>query len=133
MFSRKIFPLPHVLSCYKLNFVTPVSLVAYGTDNIEGKWSYQTLIVLQFTFVAAILLGYPFFPESPYWHLQHNREEQARKSLGRIHGKKEKALIDAEIVRIRDVITVSEEMARLASVDGPPVIQMFKGTNLVEF
>ncbi|PKS06033.1 hypothetical protein jhhlp_007867 [Lomentospora prolificans] len=107
-----------------------LALVAYGTDSIQGKWSYQTLIVLQFAFVLFILLGIPFFPESPYWHLQNSRDEEARKCLQRLHGNQDQELIEAEMVRIKEVIRSSEELAAAANAQGPPAIQIFKGTNL---
>lgn len=106
------------------------SLVANGTQRIDGYWSYQTLIVLQFAFVVVLALGWPFFPESPYWCLKVGRTEQARKSLQRMHGSSNHDLVNAEVARIQEEVRVSEEMQVLASQDGPPLVQCFKGTNL---
>lgn len=106
-------------------------LVAYGTDFIEGKWSYQTLIVLQFAFVATLLAFWPWFPESPYWHLQNGRPEKARRSLERIHGRSDQALLGAEMDRITEVIRSSEELAAAAGASGPVYVQIFRGSNLV--
>jgi hypothetical protein len=106
--------------------------VAYGTDSISGKWSYQTLVVLQFVFVIGLVAGYPFFPESPYFLLKHKKNEAAaRKSLNRIHGSGDQALINAEITRIQEMIDASDHLNELADLDGPPIAQCFKGTNLV--
>lgn len=105
--------------------------MAYGTEQIEGKWSYQALITLQFAFVAALLAFFPWFPESPYWHLQNGRPEKARRSLERIHGRRHMELIDAEMGRITEVIRSSEELAAAAGASGPVYVQLFKGKNLV--
>ena len=105
--------------------------MAYGTAKIDGTWSFQTLIVLQFAFVAALLVGYPFFPESPYYLLKKNKEDAARKALNRIHGSGDKDLIDAEVARIQELIDVSKTLEAVAGMDGPPIVQCFKGTNLV--
>ena len=40
------------------------------------------------------------------------------------------ALIEAEMVRIREEVRVSEEMKALAAQTGPPLLQCFKGTNI---
>ncbi|KAF3762109.1 general substrate transporter, partial [Cryphonectria parasitica EP155] len=108
-----------------------LALIAYGTDKLQGTWSYQTLVVLQFAFVAALLLGYPFFPESPYLLLKKCQEERARKSLTRIHGSKDQALIDAELSRMKESIEVSAGLEAVAGMDGPPIIQVWKKSNLV--
>lgn len=94
-------------------------------------WSYQTVVVLQFVFVAVLLAVWPFFPESPYWHLQNRRPEKARKSLERIHGHGDPALLDAEMERLREVIRSSEELATTAGAHGPAYLQIFKRVNLV--
>ena len=105
--------------------------MAYGTEQIEGKWSYQALIIIQFAFVAALLIFFPWFPESPYWHLQNGRPEKARGSLERIHGRSDGQLIDAEMERIVEDIRSSEELAAKAGASGPVYLQLFKGKNLV--
>ncbi|KAL2106793.1 hypothetical protein VUR80DRAFT_6210 [Thermomyces stellatus] len=107
-----------------------LSLVAYGTDFIEGKWSYQTVVVVQFVFVAILLAAWPFFPESPYWHLKNRRPEKARKSLERIHGQGNPVLVEAEMQRIQEVIRSSEELATTAHAHGPVYFQIFKRSNL---
>lgn len=106
-------------------------LVAYGTDFIEGSWSFQALLVAQFAFVGVILAVWPFFPESPYWHIQNGRLEEARRSFERIHGRGDQVLICAEMDRIREVIRSSEELAAEAGARGPVYVQIFQGPNLV--
>ncbi|KAH8888058.1 general substrate transporter [Thozetella sp. PMI_491] len=107
-----------------------LSLIAYGTAQIEGTWSYQSIVVLQFAFVLVLVVGFFFFPESPYHLLNTNREEEARKSLLRMHGSSDIGLIDAEMDRLKDMIKTSKTLDALASTDGSPLIQCFKGVNL---
>lgn len=119
------------LSCGLQNTESsPTSLAAYGAQKIEGMWSYQTLIILQFVFVTILACGYPFYPESPYWCLKTGKDEKARKCLNRMHGSSNQALINAEVIRIREEVRVSEEMKAHAAQTGPPLLQCFKGTNL---
>ncbi|KAJ9611497.1 hypothetical protein H2200_004681 [Cladophialophora chaetospira] len=107
-----------------------LSLAAYGTQKMKGKWSYETLIILQFVFIIILMVGYPFFPESPYWCLKVGKIEQARKCLNRMHGSSNQTLIEAELVRIREEVRVSEEMKAFAAQGGLPVLQCFQGTNI---
>jgi MFS family permease len=107
-----------------------LSLCAYGTQQIDGHWSYMSLIVLQFAFVLVLAVGWPFYPESPYWLLKTGKSDKARKALGRMHGSSRTTLIEAEMVRIAEEVRVSEEMKALARQGGPPILQCFQGTNL---
>ncbi len=80
---------------------------------------------------AALLLGYPFYPESPYYLIKKGRTEQARNSLNRIHGSADQGLIDAEIARLEQAVAFSEEIRAAAQQKGAPFFQCFQGTNLV--
>lgn len=111
--------------------LTDERLVAYGTQKIDGKWSYEAVIVLQFVFVAALILGYPFFPESPYYLVKRGQESKAKSSLERIHGRDDPGLIEAELARLQELIRTTRTLEDLAGMDGYPIVQCFKGTNLV--
>lgn len=90
----------------------------------------MSLIVLQFAFCAVLAIGWPFYPESPYWCLKTGKTDKARKSLIRMHGSSNMALVHAELERISEEVRVSEEMKALASQGGPPILQCLQGTNL---
>lgn len=107
-----------------------LACTAQGTSKIQGKWSYELLIVLQFMWVGIMLLGYPIFPESPYWLLKHGRPEKARKSLQWVHGRSDQSLIDAEMKRIQVAVNFSEELKRTTAAKGPEFLQLFQGSNL---
>ncbi|CAK7201577.1 hypothetical protein SEUCBS139899_004283 [Sporothrix eucalyptigena] len=108
-----------------------LALIAYGTQHISGKWSYESLIVLQFAYVLFLIIGYPFFPESPYFILSKKQDPAAaEKQLGRIYGRKDLLLLTAEIVRIQKLVDDDEAAKRLALAQGPPIQQCFRGANL---
>lgn len=111
--------------------LTSDSLVAYGFQRLEGKWSYQGIIVFQFLVVALLLIAYPSFPESPYYLLTKDQPIKARKALEQIHGRGDQALIDAEMARISGSMRSSAALATAAGASGHPMVQCFKGTNLV--
>ncbi|CAK7229752.1 hypothetical protein SCUCBS95973_007334 [Sporothrix curviconia] len=107
-----------------------LALIAYGTQKIDGKWSYESLIVLQFIYVLFLIIGYPFFPESPYFILSKKHDQAAaEKQLGRIYGHEDQALLAAEVVRIQKLVDDDEAAKRLVLAQGPPILQAFRGTN----
>lgn len=107
-----------------------LSLIAQATSKIDGKWSYQTIIVFQFFFVVLLMVVYPFYPESPYYLLKKGKPEQARQALNRIHGPGDQVLIDAEMSRINIAIASSEEIQQVISKESPLFFQCWQGTNL---
>ncbi|PMD13435.1 general substrate transporter [Hyaloscypha hepaticicola] len=107
-----------------------LSCISKGTSEIEGKWSYEILIILQFAFVAALLVVYPFYPESPYYLIKKGRPEQARKALDKIHGRDDLALLEAEMARLTEVVQFSEAIQEAAATKGSLLRQCFQGSNL---
>lgn len=89
------------------------------------------MIILQFAFVLVLLIGYPFFPESPYYLVKRGQESKAKSSLERIHGRDDPDLIEAELARLLELIRTTKTLEDLANMDGYPIVQCFKGTNLV--
>jgi MFS family permease len=108
-----------------------LALAAKFCAERTDKWSYQIMILLQFVFCGILLVGYPFFPDSPFYFLNKNRPEKARRSLNRIHGSSDQRLIEAELVRLQDMVKTTRQMQELAGESGPPMLQAFKGKNLV--
>lgn len=78
-----------------------------------------------------MLIGYPFFPESPYLLISRGNNEGARQSLLRIHGSREPALVDAELARLNAAAALSLVLNETIAEDGPGWLQCLKGTNLV--
>jgi SP family sugar:H+ symporter-like MFS transporter len=65
---------------YTLNFVVVVNFT--GKYNSDSAW--RTPIAIQFAWAAILASGMFFMPETPRWLLLKGREQQARKSLGRL-------------------------------------------------
>ena len=107
------------------------SLVSRGTETLSGKWSYELLVVLEYIFPFILFIVWPFFPESPYWLIKNGRDEQARKSLIRIHGSKDPEFIDIEIARLKNNVKLSDELAASQQNNGVPYLQLFQLHNLV--
>jgi hypothetical protein len=107
-------------------------LISRGTSEIVGKWSYESLIVLQYMFPLILLVFAPWFPESAYYCLRQGKTEKARESLIRAYGSGDQDLIDCEMKRIAENVRYSEEIATAAAVQGGPLIkQCFSATNRV--
>lgn len=62
------------------------SLTGYGSQKIQGVWSFKLAFVMTFVVPALYLIGLPFFPESPVYLIKKGREEQARKSVLKLYG-----------------------------------------------
>jgi len=107
------------------------SIVSKGTSEINGKWSWLSLIVMLYFFPAVLMIMYPFYPESPYWLLKKGRTEDARRSLIKIHGSGDPGFIEIELRRIDGNFRASEELARESRLQGPGIVRAFQGTNLV--
>lgn len=109
------------------------SLISRGTSEIQGEWSYRSLILMEYFFAVLLFVVYPFFPESPYFLIKKGKHDEARKSLNKIHGAGDQNFISIELERIEKNVRFSEELAKVAAANGPPYYQLFRGTNLVRF
>lgn len=104
---------------------------------------FQSFVGLQNTDILSwtviLLVGYPFFPESPQWLLRQGRGEKARKSLKKIHGFKNDMFYTLEIRRMEEEIRISTEVQRndgaatsktIFGLDFGLHFECFRGTNL---
>ena len=110
---------------------TNLRLISRGTSEIDGEWSYLSLIVMLYFFPAVLLIMWPFYPESPYYLIKKGRPEDARKALRRIHGPGDPEFIEIEFRRIEEDVRLSDELAMQSSSHGPGYYLVFRGTNLV--
>jgi len=95
------------------------------------KWTWMSLIVMEYFFPLFFLIIYPFFPESPYWLIRNGKLDEARQSLNKIHGSKDQEFINSEMRRIEEDVRFSEELAGQVKLKGPAYLQLFQGNNLV--
>jgi len=64
-------------------------LLGYGVTRqasfYTGAATYKTIFAVQWGFAAVGLMILPFFPESPYWLVAHNKHEKARRNITKLH------------------------------------------------
>jgi SP family general alpha glucoside:H+ symporter-like MFS transporter len=58
--------------------------VIAGTSKLDTHWAYSAPFAAQWIWVAAILIGLPFAPESPWWLARKGRLDDAEHSLKRL-------------------------------------------------
>ena len=104
-------------------------LVSKGTSEIDGDWSWRSLIVMLYFFPAILIIAWPFFPESPYYLIKKGKIDAARKSLQRIHGSGDPEYIDIELKRITTNVQESDEFLKTVAASGPAFYQLFRGVN----
>ncbi|KAK5308851.1 hypothetical protein LTR93_012349, partial [Exophiala xenobiotica] len=100
-----------------------LSVVAKGTSSLSGKKSYSVVIALQFMFVGFLIIGYPFFPESPYWLLKRGKVEKAKRSLTTMYTARDEDLIAAEVIRLQAAVDFSEALHASVAHKGPLLLQ----------
>lgn len=116
----------YLTSYTNLCFVTGQLLgngVTAGTSSLDNHWAYSIPFALQWFWVAIILPGIFFIPESPWWLVRHGRTEEARDALRRLSSKK--VNIDATLAVIAETDRLELEMEA-----GSSYIDTVKGVNL---
>ncbi|KAL4863630.1 hypothetical protein BDV12DRAFT_206335 [Aspergillus spectabilis] len=58
-------------------------------------------VVAMYIFPLILLIGWPLFPESPYWLVRQDKLAAARKSLKRMYGFNNESFYDTELQRMR--------------------------------
>lgn len=116
----------HLTSFVNLCFVTGQLLangVTAGTQTLESHWAYSLPFALQWFWVAVILPGLWFVPESPWWLMRRGRREEAERVLGRLASKG---------VDVKATLAVMEETDRLElEIEaGSTYWDCFRGVNL---
>ncbi|KXJ94169.1 general substrate transporter [Microdochium bolleyi] len=91
-----------------MNFAIVVGqCICYGvmreTAYYDGSAQYKVLFMTQWGFCAVGLAILPFFPESPYWLVDHGKEDKARENLAKLHGPDFN--LDGAIADIRESLT----------------------------
>lgn len=116
----------HLTSFVNLCFVIGQLLangVTAGTEKLESHWAYSLPFALQWVWVAIILPGVFFVPESPWWLVRRGRREEAEVALRRLA---------SSGVDVKATLAVIEETDRLEMEfeSGSTYMDCFRGVNL---
>ncbi len=92
-------------------------LVDYAMTDVPGTWRWM----LGLGAVPGVMLGFGMLllPESPRWLAAHERWDEAREVLGRLHARPAAAL-DAEMDRLKRDIQVDRSAATLRALFAAP-------------
>ncbi|KAI1780363.1 putative maltose permease [Hypoxylon cercidicola] len=97
--------------------------VTAGTSILETHWAYSIPFAMQWFWVAVIIPGIFFIPESPWWLLRKGRTEEARDALRRLASAK--VDVDATLAVIAETDRLELEMEA-----GSTYMDTIKGVNL---
>jgi len=116
----------HLTSFVNLCFVIGQLIgngVTAGTQKLDTHWAYSLPFAIQWVWVAVLIPGMFFIPESPWWLVRKERFEDAEKSLRRLASSK---------VNVSATLAVIIETDRLeAELEaGSTYWDCFKGDNL---
>jgi sugar porter (SP) family MFS transporter len=81
--------------------------VGYGSSKATGPFSWRFPLSLQVLPAIILGAGILFLPESPRWLLEHEKSEQAKRTLETLHLKRDGSnvdFVDREFLEIRDAI-----------------------------
>lgn len=86
---------------------------------------------------AALIAGYPWFPESPYWLIREGKPEKAAQALRRIYGGADFEFLEIEARRLQEDVRMNTELNQEAhlgyTVFGIQIgqeLECFRGPNL---
>ncbi|CAN8099925.1 unnamed protein product [Discula destructiva] len=116
----------HLTSYVNLCFVMGQLLangVTAGTEKLDNHWAYSLPFALQWFWVAVIIPGIFFVPESPWWLVRKGRMAEAEAALRRLASEK---------VDVKATLAVIEETDRLELEleSGSTYWDCFRGVNL---
>lgn len=116
----------HLTSFVNLCFVIGQLLangVTAGTEQLSNHWAYSLPFALQWFWVAVIIPGMFFVPESPWWLVRRGRLAEAEAALKQLASPK---------VDVKATLAVIEETDRLEQEieAGSTYWDCFKGVNL---
>src|SRR3569833_51868 len=116
----------HLTSYVNLCFVMGQLLgnaATAGTTQLGDHWAYSIPFALQWFWVAVILPGMFFVPESPWWLVRQGRMADARHSLRRLASSK--ADTEATLAVIVETDRLEQELE-----SGSTYMDCFRGVNL---
>ncbi|SPO06551.1 related to monosaccharide transporter [Cephalotrichum gorgonifer] len=133
VFLGEIAP-PHLrglcfgIACFWITLGRVIGMVVNNaTADIMSRKAYQIPLYICFVIPVFLILTLPFLPESPRWLIQHNRPEEALKSLRAYRkGTYDEVAIQQEFEEMKMVA----EHEAAAGKDWRLMLEMFRGANL---
>ncbi|KAH8593395.1 general substrate transporter [Bisporella sp. PMI_857] len=88
-----------------------VAWIAWATMTIDGDWSWRSLTLFQIIPAAIQLTFIWWVPESPRWHMAHERYDEALNTLAKYHanGDTQNATVQFEFKEIKETIRLEFE------------------------
>ena len=100
--------------------------VCAGSSKITSNWAWKTPIACQIPLSVFLCVGIMFFPESPRWLLTKNREDEARRAVGRFYHQDPRSnFVNAQIQEIQTYLEFERTIASTTSFT-----EMFRRKNL---
>ncbi|KAH6724133.1 maltose permease [Leptodontidium sp. 2 PMI_412] len=94
-----------------------------GFGERTDRWAYRAPFALQLIFVAFLLGGLPFAPESPWYLVRKGKLEEAAKSCAKLYP--HEADIDARVASIKQLVDIEIQEDKGTWLD------CFRGTDLI--
>lgn len=104
-----------------------LSSVVLQQLNQSHPYDFRLAIYTQWGMIGGLFIVYLVLPESPWWLMQKEREEKARKSLTRLKGGVEGYDVEMDMAIMRN--TIDEQRARAHHVGKIPLKMIFMGMN----
>ena len=100
--------------------------VLKGTEGIDSSWAYRIRYALQWIWPVPLIVGIFLAPESPWWLVRVERNEQAKHALTRLTSKSSPTFnLDDQISMMRS----TNELEK-ANNEGTSYLDCFKGVDL---
>lgn len=104
-----------------------MSSVTLQQFNVTRPFDFRLAIYTQWGMIGGLFIVYLVLPESPWWLMQHDKTDAARKSLTRLKGGVEGYDVETDIAVMRN--TIDEQRARAHQLGPIPVKMLFQGLN----
>lgn len=101
--------------------------VLKGVAERPDQWAYRIPYALQWLWPLPLMIGISFAPESPWWLVRKDRDEEAKRNLLRLTSPAKHPDFDAD--QTINMIRHTNQLEKAAS-EGTTYLDCFKGTNL---
>lgn len=104
-----------------------MSSVTLQRLGITRPYDFRLAIYTQWGMIGGLAIIYLCLPESPWWLMQKDKVDQARKSLNRLKGGVQDYEVEVELAVMRN--TIDEQRTRAKQQGAIPLRMIFSGLN----